>query len=544
MDNPLLQDTHTSNEVWKLLQQIYSQIKSVAGDTEVSSGNLFLDTQRLDDALKENIQLKIRIKEIEAENRDLRAENEILKAAQTPSERRSLFQGATDRVTATGETSPAIEQADENDKVDELLPKRRDSLKKQIDTNDDTVVSTDDIYKSQRSPEIGPLGLDKFAVSEEQIEPLNNMNKLERDISSSQLSVQTSSSPTITSSSPIRHRGMKLNELDFGDAYISKVISGECRISQLPDHDSYISGNESQILIPDSQNENESEETSTLVSQNFKKEPLKEVELNKRVRPPDECGLIMKGHLDFTKNPITNSPWWPEDFKVNPSVNFGKTSPFKMRKLDPALIHPALRIQYRFQRKHIQNEALKAFNKLAGPVEDDEGNSVTKDENNKPLLKTPRQALEDPQIDPVFKFELNRTNYMHNRAALGSINSNKIKLWLDMTDSPPGEGRSSFPNTQELKEDRKKAVSRARLIGLQRLFQAIYMVEPIHQAGNNLTENKENKTGEKNYRLGKRQVKYAQVGKFLFRVDSLNRAVQEDNFTIDKHIFDDPRSIQ
>ena len=521
MDNPLLENKETSDEIWKLLQQISSQVNSLTEDTKIPSNNSLFDTQTLDNIFKENLQLKRQIERLKTENKALRAENENLKATQTKTRRRSL--SLSQEAMSEAESEPNM-KSEQEDISDSMIG--RGMPRKNIDTMDDTVVSTEDVSRSQRSPEIGPLGLCRFALSD----LLDKGNRTECEVSSSQLSVETSSSPTITSSSPVRHRSIKSNELDFGDAYISKVISGECHVSQLSGRKSFASDDKSQILIPDSQNEDEREETGMSIC---KKRPLQDVIPNKLLYPSGKSNSIMKGIVDLTKNPITNLPWWPEDFKVNPVVNFGKTCPFKMRKLDPTLLHPALRIQYSLQRKHIQDEALQAFNKLAGSVKSADENNKTRDTKN--ALRTARQALQDPLIDPVFKFELNRTNYMHNKAILGSVNSNKVKLWLDMTDSPPGEDRSSFPNTQELKEDRKKAEKRAKLIGLQRLFQAIYMVEPLDKSENNLIENKENVI-DMGSKICEHQMRYAQVGKFLFREDLLNKAVQEDNFTIDKHL--------
>ncbi|KAG7861796.1 hypothetical protein KL939_000817 [Ogataea angusta] len=221
--------------------------------------------------------------------------------------------------------------------------------------------------------------------------------------------------------------------------------------------------------------------------------------------------------VDLTHHPGRKGNWWPEDFKPNPETNFGQTEAFKLRRINPKYAHPALQTQFKYQQQHLKQEALKDFNRLAGQVE-----PVTPgvklvwsaaDSASLPTpLKTPDQALSNPKIDPVFKFEINKSNYKNFDL---NLNSNKIKLWLDLQDSPPGHERSEFPTPSQSEADRQKSIKRAKLVALQRLFQTVFMVQPTDKSGTS----------------------YQQVGKFIFRNDEWNELVRRNEFQIDESIF-------
>ncbi|KAG7901877.1 hypothetical protein KL905_000883 [Ogataea polymorpha] len=221
--------------------------------------------------------------------------------------------------------------------------------------------------------------------------------------------------------------------------------------------------------------------------------------------------------LDLTCHPGRKGNWWPEDFKPNPEINFGQREAFTLRRINPKYAHPALQTQHKYQQQHLKQEAMKEFNRLAGQVEpvtpgvklvwsaNDTGTLPTP-------LKTPDQALSNPKIDPVFKFEINKYNYKNFDL---NLNSNKIKLWLDLQDSPPGHERSEFPTPSQSEADRQKSIKRAKLVALQRLFQTVFMVQPTDKSGTS----------------------YQQVGKFIFRNDEWNQLVRRNEFQIDESIF-------
>ncbi|KAG7890777.1 hypothetical protein KL925_002234 [Ogataea polymorpha] len=221
--------------------------------------------------------------------------------------------------------------------------------------------------------------------------------------------------------------------------------------------------------------------------------------------------------LDLTCHPGRKGNWWPEDFKPNPETNFGQREAFTLRRINPKYAHPALQTQHKYQQQHLKQEAMKEFNRLAGQVEpvtpgvklvwsaNDTGTLPTP-------LKTPDQALSNPKIDPVFKFEINKYNYKNFDL---NLNSNKIKLWLDLQDSPPGHERSEFPTPSQSEADRQKSIKRAKLVALQRLFQTVFMVQPTDKSGTS----------------------YQQVGKFIFRNDEWNQLVRRNEFQIDESIF-------
>ncbi|KAH3668304.1 hypothetical protein OGAPHI_002058 [Ogataea philodendri] len=235
-------------------------------------------------------------------------------------------------------------------------------------------------------------------------------------------------------------------------------------------------------------------------------------------QPRDKIRSLQDEELvDLTIHPVRKGNWWPEDFKPNPETNFGEKEPFKMRMINPKYAHPALQTQLKYQQKHLQEEAMKGFNRLAGKVEP--STPGVKLVWNSPAagalptpLKTPEQALDDPNIDPVFKFEINRNNYKNFGL---NLNSNKLKLWLDLQDSPPGHERSEFPTPSQTAADREKSLKRSKLIALQRLFQTVFMIQP---------------TKDDN-------ASYQQVGKFIFRNEEWNQLVRQNKFQIDQTIF-------
>lgn len=207
--------------------------------------------------------------------------------------------------------------------------------------------------------------------------------------------------------------------------------------------------------------------------------------------------------LDLTKNPDRNDSWWPEDFAVNPAVNWGFTYAMTIpggRKY----LHRALQEQANSKDNYMHQEAMVEFNRLAGPT-----TPCPKPTSCLPTPKTPQRALANANIDPLFKFELDSTV---DTALLDKLDPTKVRQWLELSDSPPGHDRSSFPTSQQVRQDRETALNRSRMVALQRLFQAVYMVE---------------KSGRR----------YSQVGKYIFKNPAFNEAVKEDRYVLDESVF-------
>ncbi|GME86126.1 unnamed protein product [[Candida] boidinii] len=259
--------------------------------------------------------------------------------------------------------------------------------------------------------------------------------------------------------------------------------------------------------------------------------------------------------IDLTINPIYNRNWYPEDFKVNPVVNFNKNYAFQANKITLKSAHPSIRLLHDYEKNFIQNQQLSKFNKLSGInkfvdhnnensdhkqqgrlIIDKDTNAIslvsdanTDDSNN---LKNIEKALFNERIHPIFKYQKSAINNMTTTTSPTSTEStNKImnlkvstkttKLW-ERPDSPPGFSRSDFPTTQERANDRLKSEKLETIKALKRLFHAVYMVEPM--------KNKPNANNNNNN-------KYIQAGKFIFKNELLNECIRNDNFTIDESIF-------
>ncbi|ODV85142.1 hypothetical protein CANARDRAFT_7792 [[Candida] arabinofermentans NRRL YB-2248] len=234
--------------------------------------------------------------------------------------------------------------------------------------------------------------------------------------------------------------------------------------------------------------------------------------------------------LDFTTHPKRKSNWWPEDFKPNPLVNFGMKEAFKMRKIRSDLVHPAIASHNEYQRKYLQDEISKDFNRLAGPVNKENNKWLdikTPDPKQRKTSTiylpspqtTPSQQLSNTKIDPIFKYELHKDNITVSGG--GGLKSKKVKLWLDLQDSPPGHERSEFPTDSQLERDNKLGLYRARVVGLRRLFQSIFMIDV-----------KDHST-----------LSFEQCGKFIFKDESFNKAVLQGRFKVDESIFYDSGAV-
>lgn len=504
-ENPLKSNTGDSDAIWKLLQNLSETVKRLEGNDGERRQTELIDEGSYNHVLKENLKLKKEVDDLKQKNCELQMRIKSLESEMTRQRSPSLH-----------------EDTMVEDRAREQLPHSHNM------EEEDTVMSSEAACKrtDRRPVNHGTHFLDRFAVSRKHVIP------------SSPTQEPTSSSQTIVSSSPLRTKRNRSMELDFGDATVARIISGDADIntelfrsqSEKSDelkasphkrvHRSYSSSsNDTQILVPDSQSEDEC------------RYPLSQ---SHRLNIP----LSLKYPLDLSENPIRHSPWWPEDFRINPLVNFGQNVPVQLRKLDPKYIHPVLKKQLMLQKRRVEDQALKEFDRIAGPVLSQNNFTVDENANPKPnenQIMSPTQALEDPDIDPIFKFELNRDNYMKNRSALGNLSSKKIKLWMDLTDSPPGEERSSFPTSQEVKKNKEIALKRAKLVGLQRLFQAVLILEPRKRGNFSDYEDKENIPPQSTSKSS--PVEYSQVGKFIFCNSVFNDAVKNGNFKIDRKIF-------
>ncbi|GMG08037.1 hypothetical protein B5S33_g2327 [[Candida] boidinii] len=269
--------------------------------------------------------------------------------------------------------------------------------------------------------------------------------------------------------------------------------------------------------------------------------------------------------IDLTKNPIYNRNWYPEDFKVNPVVNFNKNYAFQANKIALKSVHPSIRSLHDYERNFILNQQLSKFNKLSGMNNSNDHDHdksdqqrrfvIDKDTNAVGLvsstkagashgLKSIEKALYNERIHPIFKYQKSAINNMSkttteetNNSDNNNINNNynktimnlkvstkTTKLW-ERPDSPPGFSRSDFPTTQERANDRLKSEKLETIKALKRLFHAVYMVEPINKQ-KDLNDNSNNNDN-----------KYIQAGKFIFKNELLNQCIRNDNFTIDESIF-------
>ncbi|QPG76649.1 hypothetical protein FOA43_004041 [Brettanomyces nanus] len=522
--NPLVGDEAASSEIWDLLRKLKLKVAALEGGQSSVSAGLMYDEEMVRTVFKENMKLKRRNGQLEAENDKLYKRIEGLEVD-------------IDRLSRSGG--------------------RRDSVVSEVE---DTVLSSQAAIGTGGPAEI---------VEENAADSTRATRSTRKDRPTIEVSQtgsnDTNSPPSPTSkittvfSSPLHARRQRSTELDFGDAEVSRIISGDADLSDVSlqvlsqkeekgqprdlirelerkDGNINVSTQETVSTIPDSQGELEMQ-----MRENWYCGEQTVIKCGRQILSPNcRSRENVKQILDLTRHPVRNSEWWPEDFEVNPEVNFGLTQPFKLRKICAELVHPALQVQFKYQKRYIQEESLRDFNRLAGVGSAENSASANvgiagiagtpkKKLPHRGLptpVKTPEQALTNPLIDPVFKFELNRTNLSENRTAFGKFTSDKINLWLDLSDSPPGHERSSFPNTQQLEQDKRIAARRAHLSALQRLFQTVYMV----QVATGDSDNKENFP---------RGARYAQVGKFIFREQRFNEAVKADRFTIDEAIFAD-----
>ncbi|VEU20079.1 DEKNAAC100262 [Brettanomyces naardenensis] len=526
--NPLTSETVVSGEIWHLLQSLTAKVSRLQKEgTQECSQNLKFDEEAFERVLKENFKLKDRVEQLEAENGTLKQ-----KISKLDSEVRAEVE------TRVGERIPypqLLSSQYEDDAEDTVLSSEVIKGTRALTDARNPVEKKGRQNQSERS--LSPplkTSLSSHFVERFAVPGLKSDSYTINAPSSQGEATSFPSSPTLPESSfsPLRARRRRSAELDFGAAQVARIISGEADLSGPPL--SVLSQAErsqpryrvaslareasSLSTVPDSQGD---EDTAPLV---LSPRSISNERADNRLSHVFDH----RSPLDLTLNPERNTPWWPEDFAVNPAVNFGRTQPFKMRKVSAEYVHPALQTQFRFQKQHFQEESLRDFNRVAltRVTPDRSTNGIPEGALPTPE-KTPEQALQNPAIDPVFKFEMNRTNFLENRSAFGSLSSGKIKLWLDLCDSPPGHDRSSFPNTQQLEQDRQTANKRAKLAAMQRLFQAIYMVESAgitYDEGD--VENKPNGS-----------LRYSQVGKFIFRNETFNEAVRSDNFTVDESIF-------